>query len=58
MFVFFFCFLQQDKLIKWQLAHPEKTANEALDWMMQSQAKRAKLEPCAWLYNQQLLNIN
>ncbi|XP_039132872.1 LOW QUALITY PROTEIN: tRNA nucleotidyltransferase cca2 [Dioscorea cayenensis subsp. rotundata] len=37
----------QDKLIKWQLAHPEKTANEALDWMMQSQAKRAKLEPCA-----------
>ncbi|KAJ0973245.1 hypothetical protein J5N97_021204 [Dioscorea zingiberensis] len=37
----------QDKLLKWQLAHPEKTANEALDWMMQSQAKRAKLESCA-----------
>ncbi|WOL11157.1 hypothetical protein Cni_G19918 [Canna indica] len=36
----------QNKLLKWQLAHPEGTAEECLDWMKQSQSKRAKLDCC------------
>ncbi|KAG1369875.1 putative CCA tRNA nucleotidyltransferase 2 [Cocos nucifera] len=37
----------QERLIKWQLAYPEGTTEECLDWMKQSQAKRAKLDCCA-----------
>nr|XP_010930817.1 putative CCA tRNA nucleotidyltransferase 2 [Elaeis guineensis] len=37
----------QERLIKWQLAHPEGTTEECLDWMKQSQAKRVKLDCCA-----------
>ncbi|PKU80395.1 putative CCA tRNA nucleotidyltransferase 2 [Dendrobium catenatum] len=34
----------QQRMIKWQLAHPNATAEECLDWMQQSQSKRAKLD--------------
>ncbi|ONK77484.1 uncharacterized protein A4U43_C02F7040 [Asparagus officinalis] len=34
----------QDRVVKWQLAHPESTAEECLDWMRESQAKRTKLD--------------
>ncbi|XP_077241459.1 polynucleotide adenylyltransferase family protein isoform X2 [Tasmannia lanceolata] len=33
----------QQKVLKWQLAHPCGTADECLDWIRESQAKRAKL---------------
>ncbi|XP_073013457.1 tRNA nucleotidyltransferase cca2 [Typha latifolia] len=33
----------QQKLLKWQLAHPKGTMEECIDWMKQSQAKRQKL---------------
>ncbi|CAL9185315.1 unnamed protein product [Musa hybrid cultivar] len=36
----------QQKLLKWQLAHPEGTAEECQDWMKQFQSKRAKLDCC------------
>uniref|UniRef100_A0A804JHX9 Poly A polymerase head domain-containing protein n=1 Tax=Musa acuminata subsp. malaccensis TaxID=214687 RepID=A0A804JHX9_MUSAM len=36
----------QQKLLKWQLAHPEGTSEECQDWMKQFQAKRAKLDCC------------
>lgn len=34
----------QERVIRWQLAYPEKTAEECLDWMKESQAKRTKLD--------------
>lgn len=37
----------QERLIKWQLAHPEGTTEDCLDWMKQSQTKRVKLDCCA-----------
>ncbi|KAG6508943.1 hypothetical protein ZIOFF_034325 [Zingiber officinale] len=36
----------QNRVLKWQLAHPQGTADECLDWMKQSQTKRAKLASC------------
>lgn len=33
----------QDRVIRWQLAHPDGTSEECLDWMRESQAKRTKL---------------
>ncbi|XP_074563184.1 tRNA nucleotidyltransferase cca2 [Curcuma longa] len=36
----------QNRVLKWQLAHPQGTADECLDWMKQSQTKRAKLLDC------------
>lgn len=36
----------QNRVLKWQLAHPQGTADECLDWMKQSQTKRAKLDSC------------
>ncbi|XP_042452412.1 tRNA nucleotidyltransferase cca2-like [Zingiber officinale] len=36
----------QNRVLKWQLAHPQGTADECLDWMKQSQTKRAKLGSC------------
>ncbi|XP_058087831.1 tRNA nucleotidyltransferase cca2 isoform X3 [Magnolia sinica] len=32
------------KVLKWQLAYPSGNADECIDWIRQSQAKRAKLE--------------
>lgn len=37
----------QERLLRWQLAHPHGTAEECRDWMMQSQSKRAKLDCCS-----------
>ncbi|KAJ6821053.1 putative CCA tRNA nucleotidyltransferase 2 [Iris pallida] len=37
----------QERLLRWQLAHPQGTAEECRDWMMQSQSKRAKLDCCS-----------
>ncbi|CAN0923147.1 tRNA nucleotidyltransferase cca2 [Linum grandiflorum] len=34
----------QQKLVAWQLAHPTGTADECLDWMKETRAKRAKTE--------------
>ncbi|XXG45516.1 hypothetical protein AAC387_Pa02g0582 [Persea americana] len=34
----------QQKVVKWQLAHPTGTAEDCIDWIKQSQSKRAKLE--------------
>ncbi|OIT30577.1 PREDICTED: putative CCA tRNA nucleotidyltransferase 2 [Nicotiana attenuata] len=34
----------QQKLLEWQLAHPSGTAEECLDWMKQTQSKRARTE--------------
>ncbi|KAL6655498.1 hypothetical protein ACP70R_006324 [Stipagrostis hirtigluma subsp. patula] len=34
----------QQRLLKWQLAHPKGTMDECIEWMKQSQAKRQKVE--------------
>ncbi|KAK4413316.1 CCA tRNA nucleotidyltransferase, mitochondrial [Sesamum alatum] len=34
----------QQKLLEWQLAHPSGSAEGCIDWMRQSQAKRARTE--------------
>ncbi|KAJ3671453.1 hypothetical protein LUZ60_007532 [Juncus effusus] len=34
----------QQRLIKWQLANPKGTADDCIDWIKQSQAKRQKLD--------------
>lgn len=34
----------QKRVIKWQLIHPSGTAEECIDWIKESQFKRAKLE--------------
>ncbi|XP_055833657.1 tRNA nucleotidyltransferase cca2 [Solanum dulcamara] len=34
----------QQKLLEWQLAHPSGSAEECLDWMKQTQSKRARTE--------------
>uniref|UniRef100_A0A0D9XXD3 Poly A polymerase head domain-containing protein n=1 Tax=Leersia perrieri TaxID=77586 RepID=A0A0D9XXD3_9ORYZ len=36
--------MQQQRLLKWQLAHPKGTMEECIDWMKQSQSKRQKVE--------------
>lgn len=36
----------QLRVRKWQLAHPDGTAEECLDWVEQSQVKRQKLDIC------------
>lgn len=35
-------FVQVKRVQLWQLSHPEGTAEECVDWMRESQAKRAK----------------
>ncbi|XP_062204118.1 CCA tRNA nucleotidyltransferase, mitochondrial-like isoform X2 [Phragmites australis] len=37
----------QQRLVKWQLAHPRGTADECIEWMKQSQSKRQKVESSA-----------
>ncbi|KAG5556698.1 hypothetical protein RHGRI_007088 [Rhododendron griersonianum] len=34
----------QQKLLEWQLAHPSGTSEECLDWMRQTNSKRARVE--------------
>ncbi|KAK3136232.1 hypothetical protein QOZ80_5BG0430040 [Eleusine coracana subsp. coracana] len=34
----------QQRLLKWQLAHPKGTSDECIEWMKQSQSKRQKVE--------------
>ncbi|KAK6116657.1 hypothetical protein DH2020_049591 [Rehmannia glutinosa] len=34
----------QQKLLEWQLAHPSGSAEECIDWMRQTQSKRARTE--------------
>ncbi|KAJ0026115.1 hypothetical protein Pint_07709 [Pistacia integerrima] len=34
----------QQKLLSWQLAHPSGTAEDCLDWMMETHSKLVKLE--------------
>lgn len=34
----------QQRVLKWQLAHPEGTMDECLEWIKQSQSKRQKVE--------------
>ncbi|KAJ8551178.1 hypothetical protein K7X08_000548 [Anisodus acutangulus] len=34
----------QQKMLEWQLAHPSGTAEECVDWMKQTQSKRARIE--------------
>ncbi|KAE9465521.1 hypothetical protein C3L33_02571, partial [Rhododendron williamsianum] len=34
----------QQKLLQWQLAHPSGTSEECLDWMRQTNSKRARVE--------------
>ncbi|KAJ1265012.1 hypothetical protein BS78_08G045200 [Paspalum vaginatum] len=34
----------QQRVLKWQLAHPTGTMDECIEWMKQSQSKRQKLE--------------
>ncbi|GFP81377.1 cca tRNA nucleotidyltransferase mitochondrial [Phtheirospermum japonicum] len=34
----------QQKLLEWQLAHPSGSAEECVDWMRQTQSKRARTE--------------
>ncbi|TVT98693.1 hypothetical protein EJB05_55985, partial [Eragrostis curvula] len=34
----------QQRLLKWQLAHPKGTMDECIEWMKQSQSKRQKVE--------------
>ncbi|XWS24807.1 hypothetical protein CRYUN_Cryun27aG0016400 [Craigia yunnanensis] len=34
----------QQKVLMWQLAHPSGTAEECLDWMMETHSKRVKME--------------
>jgi hypothetical protein len=40
-----FGYLQQEKLLVWQLANPTGTSEECIEWMSQSNSKRAKTEP-------------
>lgn len=35
----------QQRVLKWQLAHPDGTVDECVEWMKQSQSKRQKVEP-------------
>jgi hypothetical protein len=37
-------FWQQQRLLKWQLAHPNGISDECIEWMKQSQSKRQKVE--------------
>lgn len=37
----------QQRMIRWQLAHPDASPDECLHWMQQSQSKRPKLDCCA-----------
>ncbi|KAL0360092.1 UNVERIFIED_CONTAM: hypothetical protein Sradi_3693700 [Sesamum radiatum] len=34
----------QQKLLEWQLAHPSGSADECIEWMSQTQSKRARTE--------------
>ncbi|CAD6268239.1 unnamed protein product [Miscanthus lutarioriparius] len=34
----------QQRVLKWQLAHPNGTVDECIEWMKQSQSKRQKVE--------------
>ncbi|KAL0326325.1 UNVERIFIED_CONTAM: CCA tRNA nucleotidyltransferase, mitochondrial [Sesamum calycinum] len=34
----------QQKLLEWQLAHPSGSADECIEWMRQTQSKRARIE--------------
>jgi len=34
----------QQRALKWQLAHPNGTMDDCIEWMKQSQSKRQKLE--------------
>ncbi|KAG0498968.1 hypothetical protein HPP92_003659 [Vanilla planifolia] len=36
----------QQRMLKWQLVNPKATEEECIDWMKQSQVKRAKLDCC------------
>lgn len=35
----------QQRVLKWQLAHPDGTVDECVEWMKLSQSKRQKVEP-------------
>lgn len=35
---------QQQKLLAWQLAHPDGTMEESMDWMRQAHSKRVKTQ--------------
>jgi hypothetical protein len=46
------CFLlQQQRVLKWQLAHPNGTVDECIGWMKQSQSKRQKVESSTWYWH-------